>query len=352
MQAMTEQISEKSTKGQILQAYNEALAKLKEAKTEDRKIEKKKEDESKIVKQASENSVEKIVNGISRAKIDIMSALDEVSEKLTSEFKKLEELQKAIELESNYLNEIYDIKVNADALSAMLLAQKEKKVSFDSEIEGKRSSFEEEMQQKKLQWKIEQDNYESQKKDRDAQLKKDRQREEEEYNYNLQLKRKKETDAYNEQKTKLEKELIDKRASAEKELSEREAIVASREKEFAELKLKVEQFPKELENAIKNTEQSVIERIELMYKHQAEIAQKEMDGDRNLNKQMIVSLENKIKEQAEQIKQLTQKVNDSGQQVQTIAIKAIESSAGSAVAQRMFSQNYEKHTEQQSKSKE
>ena len=349
---MAEQVSEKSTKSQILQAYNEALAKLKEAKQEDRKIEKKKEEESKIVKQASENSVEKIVNGISRAKIEIMNALDEVGEKLTSEFKKLEELQKAIELETNYLHEIYDIKVNADALSALLLAQKEKKTSFEEEIESKRASFEDEMLQKKLQWKLEQENYENQKKERDVQLKKDRQREEEEYNYNLQLKRKKDADVYNEQKTKLEKELIDKRTAAEKELSERETSIAAKEKELSELKVKVEQFPKELDNAVKETEKSVIEKIEFKYKHQAELGQKEIDGDRNLNKQIIASLENKIKEQAEQIKQLTQKVNDSGQQVQTIAIKAIESTAGSAAAQRMFTANYEKHSEQQTKGKE
>ncbi len=349
---MTNQITEKNTKSQILQAYNEALAKLKESEKEDRKAEKKKEEEAKIVKEASENSVEKIVNGISRAKIDIMNSLDEVSEKLTSEFKKLEELQKAIGLESNYLNEIYDIKANADTLSALLIAQKEKKASFDSEIESKRTSLEEEMQQKRLQWKLEQENYENQKKERDAQLKKERQREEEEYNYNLNLQRKKETDTYNELKNKLGKELIDKRTAVEKELNERENAVAAKEKEFAELKQKVEQFPKELEEAIKNTEKSVIERIEFKYKHQAELAQREMDGERNLNKQMILSLENKIKEQTEQIKQLTLKINDSGQQVQTIAIKAIESSAGGAAIQRVFSQNYEKHSDQQEKRKE
>jgi len=349
---MADQITEKSTKSQILQAYNEALAKIKESKHEDKKVEKKKEEESKIVKQASENSIEKIVNGISKAKIEIMNALDEVGEKLTSEFKKLEDLQNAIELESNYLHEIYDIKINSDSLSALLLAQKEKKAGFDSEMENKKTAFEDEMLQKKLLWNLEQQNYENQKKERDAQLKKDRQREEDDYNYNLQLKRKKDTDTYNEQKTKLEKDLIEKRNAVEKELSERETNVASKERELSELKLKVEQFPQELEYTVKETEKSVIDKLEFKYKHQAELAQKDIEGERNLNKQIIASLENKIKEQAELIKQLTQKVNDSGQQVQTIAIKAIESTAGSAAAQRMFAGNYEKHSEQQSKGKD
>jgi hypothetical protein len=348
---MTEQISEKSTKTQILQAYNEALAKLKEAKQEDRKSEKKKEEEGKIVKQASEYSVERIVNNIGSAKIEIISALDKISEKLTAEYKKLEMLQKACELESNYLKDVYDIKVEADTLSALLLTQKEKKLSFELEIEKKQNEFDEEISRKKFQWKLEQESYENQRKERDAQLKKEREREEDEYNYNLQLRRKKEVDEYNERKSKLEKELVDMRVEAEKDLSQRELIVASREKEFAELKLKLEQFPGELQKAVTVTEKAVLEKVEFKYKHQSELSQKEIEGERNLNKQKILSLENKIEEQAELIKQLTQKVNDSGQQVQTIAIKAIEATAGSSTAQRFFVQS-EKQIEQQLKGKE
>ena len=349
---MEDQITEKSTKSQILQAYNEAIAKLKEQKQEDRRTEKKKEEEGKIVKQASENTIDKIVNGISRTKIEIMNALDDVGENLVEEFKKLEEIKKAKEIETNYLNDIYEIKTNADSLAALLLAQKEKKTNFESEIESKRAAFEEEMMQKKLQWKLEQENFENQKKERDTQLKKDRQREEEEYNYNLQLKRKKDADEFADQKAKLDKELIDKRTSVEKELSEREANVVLKEKELAELKAKVEQFPKVLETTIKETEKTVSEKIEFKYKHQSELAQKEMEGEGSLHKQIVQSLENKIKEQTEQIKQLTQKANESVQQVQVIAIKAIESAAGGATAQRFFTSNYEKHSDQQTKGKD
>jgi hypothetical protein len=349
---MEDQITEKSTKSQILQAYNEAIAKLKEQKQEDRRTEKKKEEEGKIVKQASENTIDKIVNGISRTKIEIMNALDDVGENLVEEFKKLEEIKKAKEIETNYLNDIYEIKTNADSLSALLLAQKEKKTNFESEIENKRDTFEEEMTQKKLQWKLEQENFENQKKERESQLKKDRQREEDEYNYNLQLKRKKDADEFADQKAKLEKELIDKRASVEKELSEREANVVLKEKELAELRAKVEQFPKVLETTIKETEKSITEKMEFKYKHQSELAQKEMEGEGSLHKQIVQSLENKIKEQTEQIKQLTQKANESVQQVQVIAIKAIESAAGGATAQRFFTSNYEKHSDQQTKGKD
>jgi hypothetical protein len=52
------------------------------------------------------------------------------------------------------------------------------------------------MTQKKLQWKVEQEKFENQKKERNAQLKKDRQCEKKDYNYNIQLKRKKDADVY------------------------------------------------------------------------------------------------------------------------------------------------------------
>ncbi len=346
---MATEISEKNTKNQILQAYTETLAKLKEQKQDDRKADKKKDEENKIVKQASDNSVEKIVTGIGAAKIEIMSELDNVSEKLSLEFKKLEDIKKAIEIESNYLNEIYEIKTNADTLSALLTAQKDKRTSFDAEMENKKIVFEEEMMQKKILWKQEQDSYENSKKERENQLKKERQREEEEYNYNLQLNRKKEIDTYEQKKILLEKELHDKKASVEKDFVERESTIAEKEKGLAELEAKVEQFPKQLENAIKETEKSVLEKIEFKYKHQSELEQKEIAGERNLNKQMILSLENKIKEQAEQIKQLSQKVNEASQQVQTIAIKAIESASGGTSSQRMFTPGYERTNEQQKK---
>ncbi len=342
---MLAQVSEKSTKSQILQAYDEALAKLKEQKHEDRKAEKKKEDEQKIVKQASENSLEKIVNSIGQTKIEIINALDVVGDNLSSEYKKFEEIKSAIEIEQKYLEDIYEIKVTADTLSAMFLTQKEKDANFKTEMENKKTSFEEEMLQKKLQWKLEQDNYENTKKERDTQLKKERQREEEDYNYNLLLKRKKDSDTYSEQKELLEKELVDKRTTVEKELTEREKIVAAKEKELAELKTKVENFSKELESAVKETEKSVIEKIEFKFRHQSELSQKEIEGERNLHKQLVQSLENKITEQTEQIKQLVLKVNESGQQVQTIAIKAIESAAGGASLQRVFSTGTEKNTE-------
>jgi hypothetical protein len=331
---MTKVVTEKSTKGEIMDAYNELLARIKEQKAADTKAVKKEMEEKEVFQKASQTSVETIVKRHADLKLEIVKSMDALEEKLIAEHKRLAELQQAADGETRWVEDIYSIKAEAETLSTLLAAQKEKRAAFDHEMEQKKDGFDEEMSQKRAQWKKEQEDFELARKERDGQLRKERQREDEEYSYNLQLTRKKETDSYEARKAALEKELAEKESRAEKELSEREAIIAAREKELADLRARVSAFPAELEKAIKDTEKSVTARIESAYRHQAELAAKEVEGDTKLYKQTITALEKKIKEQEEQIRQLTQKTNEAGLQVQNIAIKAIEG----ASAQRIITE--------------
>ncbi len=328
---MTKTISDKNTKTEILEAYNDMLEKMKEQKAADTKVIKKEVEEKEIVKKASQYSVEGIVKNMADLKLEIIKSMDGLGERLITEFKKLTELQHAIEVETKTIEDIYSIKVEAESLTALIAAQRDKRIAFDAEMEQKKADFDNDMSQKRLLWKKEQDDFEFVKKEREAQSKKERQREEEDYLYNLQLKRKKEADAYDEKKVNLEKELIEKKAAFEKEFSEREASLSAREKELAELKARVELFPKELEKTIKDAEKSVAERLNFTHNHEVELASKEIEGDRKLYQQKIAALESKIGEQDDLIKQLTQKANEAGLQVQSIAIKAIEGASSQRI---------------------
>lgn len=337
------EVSVKSTKNEILDAYNQLLKQMKEKKMPDRQAEKKTEGEKQIVKNANQLSMEKIIKGLAEIKLEIGSSLEGLEEKLISQYKKLVELEQAIEIETKRLNEVHEITINADSLAALLMAQKEQKEKFETEVEKEKIDFETEMNGKKAQWKKEQETFETARKERETQLKKEKQREEDEYAYNLKMTRKKEKDAYEAQKAAQEKELAEKKSAVEKDLKERDAVITGKEKEYEELKTKVEAFSKELEKAVKDTEKTVIEKLEIKYKHGATLAAKEIEGERKLYKQTIEALENKIKDQEVQIRQLTQKINESGRQVQDIAIKAIESSSH----QKVISMNYEKRPQEE-----
>lgn len=328
---MIKAVTEKSTKTEILDAYNEMLAKMKEQKAMDGKTVKKETEEKETVKKASEHSIEGIVKNTADLKLEIIKTMDGLGERLITEYKQLTELHQAIEVETKIIEDIYNIKVEAESLTTLLVTQKEKRAAFDAEIEQKKTDFESDVSQKRVLWKKEQEDFEFAKKEREAQSKKERQREEEEYLYNLQLKRKKENDAYEEKKAALEKTLAEKKAAFEKEFAERESFLSAKETEFDELNVKVELFPKELEKAIKDTEKTVTERLTFTHKHQSELALKEIDGERKLYQQKITALETKIKEQEELVKQLTQKANEAGLQVQSIAIKAIEGASAQRI---------------------
>ena len=328
---MAKTISDKSTKTEILDAYNEMVEKMKEQKAMDSKAVKKEAEEKETVKKASLHSVEGIVKNTADLKLDIIKSMDGLGEKLIAEYKKLTELQQAIEIESKNIEDIYKIKVESESLTALLTAQKDKRAAFEQEMEEKKDDFDEDMSQKRLSWKKEQEEFEAAKKEREAQLKKERQREEDDFQYNLQLKRKKENDTYEEKKSALEKALTDKKFALEKEFAEREEYLSSKEKELEDLQKRVELFPKELEKAVKDTEKSVTERLGFTYKHEAELAAKEIEGERKLYEQRVAALELKIKEQDELIKQLTQKANEAGLQVQSIAIKAIEGASAQRI---------------------
>jgi len=267
-------------------------------------------------------------------KLEIVKNIDSLEEKLIAEYKRFVELQQAIDVQASSLKEIYGIQAEAESLTALINAQNEKKDAFEIEMERRKDELDAVMNETKQRWKKEQEEYEAARKENEALLKKGRQREEEEYAYNLQLVRKKDADAYATKKATLEKELMEKKIAVDNELSEREAAVASREKELDDLRLRVEAFPKELEKAVKETEKGVTEKIELRYKYQTDLAAKEIEGERKLNKQIISALEGKIKEQEEQVKQLIHKADDSVAQVQKIAVKAIEG----ASAQRVFAE--------------
>ena len=154
--------------------------------------------------------------------------------------------------------------------------------------------------------------------------KKLRQREEEEYVYKRDLERKKEQDHYQTQKQLLEKELIDKKVLLEREFAERETTLLAQEQEFQSLKLQVEVFPSKLQKEIEDTEKSLTERLAFQYDYEAKLTQKEVEGERNLHQQMISALESKIAQHEKLIKELTEKANHAGMQVQEIAVKAID----------------------------
>jgi hypothetical protein len=316
--------AKKSAKGEALRAYNEMKQKLREQKEEDVRQEKMFDEDRKTVQTALEEPEDEIAKSLTDIKIQIGKALDDVAQKRQEQYKKLVEIEKAITVETKSLEELYEITRCAESLTALVRSQDEQRDSFEKEMVKKKSDFDEEMSETREKWNKERTEIEEELNERKERIERERKQEEEDYTYKLNKKRLAETDAYEAKKAALEKELKDRREAFEKEFGSREATLKAQEKELEDLRKKAQNFPVELDKAIKDTEKTVREKIEILYKHQSEILHKEIDGERKLHTQAMASLEAKIAEKDALIAQLTLKVNETGKQVQDIAVKAID----------------------------
>lgn len=327
--------SEKNKKSEILEAYNKVLKELRE-KTKSSKEENEKKEEKEILNQTKDLSLEKIVKTLADLKLQTSRAVEMLEENMTEEFKKLNTLRKAIEIENKQLEEVHQIQINADSLEALLESQKRSKEEFEEKKEDEEIEFENEMTEKRDVWEEEKKEYEKKRKEYEENIKKQREREEEEYKYNIAMQRKLDKDNYDMKKSALERELKERKEKIEIDLANREEKIKSREEEYLLLKSEVEKFPKKLEASIKETEKNVKDAILKDYDHKTTLMKKDIDAEKRLYEQKIVSLESKISEQQKLIAQLTQKVNESGKQVQSIALKAVE---GAFPRERSFLEN-------------
>ncbi len=303
----------KGTKQEILEAYETLLTQVQEQKSQDPIQLKSEETTRTIIEKTEASPLEKVIQGFSDLKISVVKAVDILSEKLTQEMEQFTTIQKAVAIKKEELEALYGIRSQADSLSALVLAYQEKNRQLEDAYQAAKQRVEREKEAEEYAYTTWKD-----------QLQKKQEREAEDIAYQTQLQRQKDQDEYEARKSALEKELEVKRETAEKVLKERENAVTQKEREFTELKEQVTRFPQELEAGKEEIRIRVTTDIETAYKHQTALAQLEIAGERNLYQQRIHSLEEKIKEQAALIKDLSEKASEAELKVQGIAIKAIE----------------------------
>ena len=119
-------------------------------------------------------------------------------------------------------------------------------------------------------------------------------------------------------------ELEEKR---QQEWQEREKALAEREKQFKEVKEKVERFPKDLEAAIKKAKEEGAGIARSQAKIKIDLVAKEFAGEEEVYQLKVHALEEEVAIQTAQIDKLAQQVESALKQAQELAVKAIEGSS-------------------------
>ena len=318
-------ITMSDTKKDMLTAYNELLEELQEKekaelKPEEKMIEKKNREAVEITDSLSSEGVMK---GISNLKLETGKMLTQLSEKLEEQVAEYQKVKEAIQVKKAEFQEIYEIEKAAHTLTALMETQSQKRKEFEEEMSVRKGELEQEIQRTRGEWESEKKTHDAEIKSQRAEEKKKLEREREEYVYTFKREQQLARDTYEDDKAKLDKELRLKKESAEKELAEREKTISQKEEEFKELRNKANAFPKEMEIAVNKTIKETREKLQAGTESKETLLRKTFEGERNVLQVKIDVLENKTKEQGEQVARLLQQLEAAYQKVQDVAVKAV-----------------------------
>jgi hypothetical protein len=291
-----------------------------ERKKLDAKIATKQEEAEKVKNQellaaASTYTVDSIVKGLADLQLEFGSIVNALAEKLAQENTKLDELNRAIEIETQRLQELRQIRVVADTLDIFTQEHQEKLKILEQETADKKAALEKE--QLEFTEKLQAYN---------KLLAKERQQEQEEYEYKLATNRKLTTDAYEGKKLSLERELTEIGQQKEKDWTEREKILTDHQKLFTEYQQQAVKFPAELEEFVKKAREEAIKETSQKAKVESDLFEKEWESTKQSYELKIKSLEETIVKQTEQIEGIAAQLQTALKQAQDLAMRAFDSS--------------------------
>lgn len=322
------EVTMKSTKVEIMEAYKAAVAKLdaKSAMIDDPAKEAAAKLKAEVIKSADATAKEDIFN-------------PEI-------IKKYNDLTEAIEIKQLELDELYGIETKANAMAAMINAYKEKNEELKENQAAKEAAIEAELGEKRDTLKAEIEALKQQKQDvmnsvnAEAKAKEDaiklaRHRDEEEYAYNLKRNRKAENDKWEDEKAAREK-ILELRETA---ALEKETELNAKADYIKELEAKVEEIP----TLIAAAKEEGINKGKADADKSNAFEVRALKKDAEYQKQLLEDKNERLAEdlataRAEKI-EVQQKLDDAYAQMRELAAKTVESTGGVKILNGQTQQN-------------
>ncbi|NHC36457.1 hypothetical protein [Scytonema millei] len=312
-----------------LSAFQRILAERKDMalKIATKQEEADKEKNKQILQTASSYTVDNIVKGLAELQLEFGGIVNGLSEKLSKETSKLDELKRAIEVEAQNLQELQQIRVVTDTLYILNQEHQEQLKLIEQNATIQQENLEKEITQTRKIWQQEQADFETKLQEQNELLTKERQREVEEYQYRLEQTQKINADTYQLTKRTLERETQETTQSKEKDWAEREKVLTEQQSLLGEYQKQIAAFPTELEEVVKKAREEAIKDVDRDAKVKADLFEKEWQAAKQSYELQVQSLEQVITKQIEQIENLTTQMQAAQQQAQELALRAFQNGA-------------------------
>lgn len=304
---------------QLLSDYRQSESKIV---TKEEEAEKQKNQQ--LLNKTVDYTVDNIINGMASLQLSFGGVVNQLAENLTSESNKLAELKKAIAVEREYLQQLNQVRLVADALYILDREHQEKIASQEAKTKSEKEAIEKEILQVRKEWKKEQEQFEIKIQEAAELLAKQREEEQADYQYELERQRTIEYDEYEENKRMQLRELAEQEAINKRDWAEREKYLADNKQEFIKNQEKIEGFEAKLKEEYNKAKGNAIKEADNKYKIEAELKEKEWSANQQGYLLKIESLTTVIERQTQQIAEITAQLQEANTQAQNLAMQAFQ----------------------------
>jgi hypothetical protein len=325
----------RSTKQDILKAYNELARELKQlqgapasAGSPAAPPSDPDDSEELHVSQGPAN-IETIIRDLAGIRARLGESVGGLQQQLLGEATRLDDLHAEISGHQVHLRELHGIEVGEDTLRELVRRYLDTQKNADEVFAARKAAAEAELEAKKVAWKKEQEEHARAAKESEESGARARKRSADEYTYELERSHKADADGLAQAKKQQQAELDLLKETSDRAWAEREKELAAREKEYADLKSKSGAFQKDLEAAVQKAEAEGTGIAKRQAKIAADLQQKENDGKRRVYELKVHALEETITKQNEQLTELSKQLSNALKQAQDLAIKAIDGASNS-----------------------
>jgi len=280
---------ERRTKAEILAEYDKLLERLEEVQQKAKAVSEPASQE--MLRKAAGVTEDKTQAFIVKLQEITRQSTDKLAEALMSGSQQVIALREEAEAVRQELEVGQDTKIAADALEILVADYETKKRQQKLEAERARQELMDELASKRKQWE----------------------REQEERNYKAVQERREQKD-----------EQAGMLARREGELDGREEELVLQEEEISGLRKRVEELPKQVEEAVKAKDKERRARLEMEFSVKTKQIRQEAEAVQKIDELKIRNLEDVIKQQRQEIKELKQEAERATKRAQDLAVAIIK----------------------------
>jgi len=247
-----------------------------------------------------------VIEEIGALQNTLQGTLAGLSAQISIKLEQMKNVEDAIVIKQNELNELYGIDAEALSLEEMRENCEQEETEWNKKSLERQAQLEDDEEERAKRW----------------------QREEEEHGYDIAQKKKRSQEEYNvEIATRRRAETI-RQEDLEKQWKTREEFIASQEKEVAALKTQVAGFDDKLKADVAKAEAIAVNRVKKDYEHEVVILKKDIESERVLNATKVSALDDTINSLQTQISDLHKQLATARTDAKEITSAALQSASG------------------------